>query len=172
MGSISLKRCSRSAAGLLGLALLTLGLMGCGWHLRGSADLPEGTEVAIETSDTQLERGLATLMEASGVPLTSDPAKATNTLRVGEERFDRRVLSVDERTGKVREYELAYSLRFSVTDAQGAEVISPQTLVLNRNFLFNENEVLGSAREQEVLVQEMRREAVRNILFRIQAASR
>ena len=84
-------------------------------------------------------------------------------LQLSDERFSRRVLSVDSNTGKEREFELAYQVAFQVTGAGGEELVPKQTVSLVRDYVFDADAVLGKSREQSVLQAEMRRDAAARI---------
>ena len=94
------------------------------------------------------------------------PQDATAQLRIAHEDFGRRVLTVAI-TGKAREYELYYTVDFAVTDAAGKELLASQQLTLTRDFTFDDTQLLGKTKEEELLHTEMRHEMVQRILLRV-----
>ena len=155
-------------------AALAAGLPGCGWQLRGHVPAAEstaleGVRVHVDAPG-DLRPGLVDTVRARGATLVGDPGAADLSIRVGDPRLERRVLSVDPATGRVREYELAYSLGYSAYRGDGAVAVAPQRVSLRRDYVFDENAVLGAGREEQVLVEEMRREALQQALRRLAAA--
>lgn len=158
---------TRPASLFLLLTAFVLG--GCGFQLRGHVAMPEGLERIQVQAPGKLKDDLALYLDASGVTVT--PTDADAVLMVSNERFERRVLTVDPRTGKSREYELAYSLMFELRRRDGSRILAPQQVRLLRDYVFDEDALIGKNLEESVLRDEMRRDAVQQILLRIQAAS-
>ncbi len=98
-------------------------------------------------------------------------ADADLVLRVLGESFSRRVLAVDPVTGKEREFELNYTLRFDARRGGGEEVLAAQRVSLVRDFVFDRDSLIGVSREQGVLENEMRRGAVEQMMRRLAAAA-
>jgi LPS-assembly lipoprotein len=154
------------------LALLgSLLLAGCGFHLRGSAELaPSISELYIQGGNpygplaTELRRAL----RAADVDIRSTPAEATAILTILREDFDRRVLSVGSR-GKAREYGLTLAVDFEVRTAQGESLVPRQTVFTTRDYTFDPNRALASSDEEAVFRQDMAMDAVQQILWRLQA---
>ncbi len=112
----------------------------------------------------ELRRGL----EAGGGELVSERERATAVLHVLEERTRRRALSVSAR-GRAREYELIYHVAFRVEGPTG-EVRRPREAVeLRRDYVFDPTDVLGKSGEEAMLARDMRRDAARLILRRVEA---
>lgn len=154
------------------LMLLCLALTACGYHLRGKVDIPEGiSAVYVKAPSRSLERTWAEELSIWGVPTAPTAEKADAILNVDNETFDRRVLSVDANTGKVTEYELAYTVRFSMSRPDASELLAPQTVTRIRNYIFNPDTVLGNESEQQLLYAEMREDAIRQVLVRLSAAA-
>jgi len=107
------------------------------------------------------------LLESSGITTTSDEKGADAILIVESERFRTRTLSVDSETGKERERELSYTIVYQVITPTNEELLPKQTINLIRDYVFDERAVLGTAREQHVLHEEMRRDAIHQILRRL-----
>lgn len=156
----------------LGLMLLSLTLPACGYHLRGSVDVPEGiSAVYVKAPDRSLQLTWKEELSIVGVPTTPTAEEADAILTIDKETFDRRVLSVDADTGKVTEYELAYAVRFSMSRPDASELLAPQTVTRIRSYIFNPDTVLGNESEQQLLHREMREDALRQILVRLSAAA-
>lgn len=147
------------------IGVLALGLSACGFHLRGAVDLPEDLRnIYLDTDDSNLTRELSALLEDGGgttVPVRED---ADVILKVGPGLFDRRVLSFDPDTGKELEIEISYALAYSAKRLDGETIQARRVLTLQRNYIFDSSALLGTTRQESTLRQEMRRDAVQQIL--------
>ncbi len=152
------------------LLVLILALAGCGFHLRGEVKLPANiSTVRIEAPNRLLQDELSIYLKAGGAHVTTRAEPADATLALSGEDFQRRVLSVDPNTGKAREYELAYTVSVSMTRADGSVLLAPQQVRLVRDYVYDQDAVLGKSREEDVLRDEMRRDAVQQVLRRMAA---
>ena len=153
---------------LLVLTIVTAG--GCGYQLRGAVSLPPGLDAIHVAGPRAVSGALVLLLESGGIRVEPTRDSASAMLRLSDEQFSRRVLSVDSNTGKEREFELAYQVAFQVTGAGGEELVPKQTVSLVRDYVFDADAVLGKSREQSVLHAEMRRDAAARIGRRIAAS--
>lgn len=152
------------------LLVTTLALAGCGFHLRGAVDFPEAIRTVQVMAPSELRNDILTLLESGGIGVSASAADADARITVTSERFSRRVLSVDPTTGKEREFELAYTLAFRVTGPGGRTVIEDGSVNLLRDYVFDPEAVIGTGREEELLRDEMRRDAARQLMRRVEAA--
>lgn len=152
---------------LLVLMLLT----SCGFHLRGAYQLPESMEktfIQAANQNSELLRTLKRNLKASDIIIVDDIQKATAVLKIVSESQQKRILSVDSR-GRAREYELSYVIRFSLQANESEFGMEEQVLALEREFLFDTEDVLGKGREEATLIKDMQQDMVRLILLRLQA---
>ncbi len=158
----------------LAIVLLCLAtLSACGFSLRGHAPLPSGIDtVHLQTGSTALRNHLRLALEANGARIAPEKKGADATLVIAAESFDRRVLAVDPGTGKSREFELVYNLNFRFSGRDGKALLASQALKLRRDFVFDDDAVIGKSREEGVLIEEMRRDAASQIMRRLSALSR
>ena len=112
----------------------------------------------------QLQRQL----QYNGVALMGGPALAEAVVTLRDERFEQRVLSVDPRTGKVREYELAYRVDLMVADAKGHSLLAAQSIDLLRDYTFDETAALAKSDEEQLLRQEIIQDAAATVLRRLE----
>ena len=153
---------------------IVLFVSGCGFQLRGKAELPpamlttylEGPGLA-----GVIGQNLRDALQSSGVDVTSERGKASAVFRSLDYRSGRRVLSVNA-SGKVQEYQLFTALVFEVRDDKGKVIVPSQKVSLVRNVLFNENDVLGMVNEQARLRKEMDTDLVRLTMLRLEASQR
>ena len=159
-----------------GIGLFVLLLAGCGFQLRGQAQLPPELAVTYVQSQQQatgimtgvLGRKLSLLLASNGITVTRDLAQATATITVLSEGSGRRTVAVDRLNIK-REYILNYDAAYQVTLANGKTLIAPEGLSANRALLFDENRVLGFESAQELLVDSMADDLAWQIIRRLQA---
>jgi len=158
---------------VLTLALL-LSITACGFHLRGSVQLPpELAEMALRDASpaTDVVTELRRALKNEGVRLSDDAALV---LELKGERYGKRVLSVDS-SGRAQEYGLSYTIAFLLKRGEmqaesSALWLVEQSVTVTRDLRFDANAVLGTASEEVQLKTAMRRDAVVQILQRLQKA--
>lgn len=167
---LALRNNTLSPRMLLILISCLIVLEGCGFRLRGSL----GGELAlpslyIQSSGSNLFA--SELRQALGntqTQVVSERSAAALIIGIGAEKLNRRVLTVDA-GGRVQEYELHYAVSFAVNDASARPVLSSQTLSERRSFEFTGEDVLAKEAEETQIYQDMRRNAVRSAMRRLQA---
>ena len=147
-----------------------LAAAGCGYQLRGAVSLPPGLDAIHVDGPPGIGAALVQALEGGGARIASVRDSTSALLQLSDERFDRRVLSVDPDTGKEREFELAYRVTFRLTGGDGEELVSTQTVSLLRDYVFDSDALLGASHEQGILRTEMRRDAAGQVVRRIEAA--
>ncbi|MFT5174614.1 MAG: LPS-assembly lipoprotein [Gammaproteobacteria bacterium] len=144
----------------------------CGFELRGAAVLPPGIDkLHVVSADLVLRNDVDVFLQGSGARLVKTRPEAQVVLTLSNPRYDRRVLSVDPNTGHEREFELSFTLDVVATGPQGQLMLQPQTLSVQRDYVFDQNELIGSGQEEAVLRTEMRRAVLQQVLFRLRAAT-
>ncbi|MBT8129927.1 MAG: hypothetical protein HKO86_07140 [Gammaproteobacteria bacterium] len=155
---------------VLGVVMLAFTVTACGFHLRGSYDLPARLSplyLEKESMSLLLYKELRSTIRASGTELTEDATAAASVLSVSNEHRTRDVISVDT-LGRAREYRLIYRMSFSL-QASEESVIENSQIKLSRNLLFNPEAVLGVAEETQNVYRDMIRDSAGQILLRLQA---
>lgn len=160
----------RTCFGIALTLVLSGALASCGFKLRGAFDLPAEIRTVQVTAPSALRDDILLLLESGGVEVAPEGVKADARINVTGDRFDRRVLSVDAATGKEREFELAYTVNFAVTRRDGDAVIPDGSVNLLRDYVFDPEAVIGTSREEDLLREEMRRDAARQLMRRVEAA--
>lgn len=157
------------AALLLSAAVL---LSSCGFHLRRAADLPFATLYIQAPPNslfaTQLKR---VVTSSSGTEVIDDPKAAQATLQLVDERREKEILSLSG-TGRVREFQLRYRVRYRVVDKDQRELVPTSEIVLRRDFSFNDQEALSKESEEAFLYRDMQTDAVQQLLRRLQVVKR
>ncbi|MEZ5585333.1 MAG: LPS assembly lipoprotein LptE [Candidatus Competibacteraceae bacterium] len=144
------------------LGLLMSMLAGCGFQLRGQADLPP--EMAVTYINTgrsptappsPLGFALRQALEANGIMVTTDPAQAQANLVVLREDVRRRTLAAGPR-GETREYTLTYTVDYTVTLADGSSLLDRESVSLSRDLLYAESDVLGREAGEDIILNDLR----------------
>tara|TARA_B110000438_G_scaffold129661_1_gene125954 strand:- start:455 stop:853 length:399 start_codon:yes stop_codon:yes gene_type:complete len=81
-------------------------------------------------------------------------------------KFKKRILSVSG-TGRVREYQLRYSILFRVNDQQGKEIVPDSDVEVNRVLPFSDSAVLSSQAEEKMLLKDMKKDAILKLMDRL-----
>jgi LPS-assembly lipoprotein len=168
--SVSYRSCCMKPA----LLLMAVLLAGCGFHLRGSADLPAAMSVTfikgVRPFGT-LADDFSVALRLRGVTVTDVEQAATAVLHITQNDTKKAVLSVDT-NGNVLEYEIRQSVRFAVADADGLPVVEEQSITLSRDYIFSSTDVLGKQREETVVRAALQESLVNLAMLRIAAAAR
>lgn len=151
------------------VATLLLALTGCGFQLRGAANLPYDTlhvaAAPTSTFATQFRRAVST---GSQTKVVDNPKEAQATLHVIGEAREKSILSLSG-GGRVREFQLRYRVQYRVADKDNKELRAPTTILLYRDFSFNDNDTLSKESEEALLYRDMQTDAVQQLLRQLQA---
>ena len=153
---------------VLALALALI-LAGCGFRLRGYADVPFETLFVADTrSGVGLE--LKRVLEAgTSARVVSDPKSAQALLAIANESRAREILSLTAQ-GTVREFVLKYQLSYRVHDGKGSDYVPLSTINLQRDMGYRDDKLLAKESEEQFLFRDMQSEAVHLILRRMSSA--
>ncbi|ALP52033.1 hypothetical protein Tel_02140 [Candidatus Tenderia electrophaga] len=152
-------------------AILVLGLSACGWHLRGSQTMDVSLPpvyLEFHNASAELRRDLNQTLASAQVNVVNQAAQAGLLLTIHNEQRGRRVLAVDS-SGRVSEYELQYTLTFSARDRGGKVLIPQDSIVQQRDYRFDESQVLAKGEEEKKLFDFMRRMSIQALLRRLHA---
>ncbi|HCV01708.1 LPS assembly lipoprotein LptE [Pseudoalteromonas sp. SSMSWG5] len=146
----------------LALALVCLLLTSCGFHLKKASNLPDDLKVITLVGDDE-KSALFELVEkeliASKVELSQGGKHPELTIH--KDRLERQILSLFD-NGQVAEYELAYSVSYTLK-RPGQKAIN-QRFELYRNYQDDPDNALAKAKELELLLSEIRKQASRRIV--------
>jgi LPS-assembly lipoprotein len=150
------------------LVLCALALTGCGFHLSRPAQLPFDTlyivtPPAYSSFAAQLKRYLTS---TGGTRLVDRPEQAQVILEIGYEQQESQILALSV-AGRVNELQLRYRVSFSLRDRQNRQWIIPTELTLSRDMTYDDTAVLAKENEQNLLIQSMREDAVRQVVRRL-----
>ena len=158
-----------STARLAACLLATIGLAGCGFHLRGEQKLPFDT-IFINTPPNSplgatLNRQIRSGTETRTVPQAS---QASVVLEILGEQRDKEILTLNAQ-GRAVEYKLIYRLRFRLHDGKGREYIAPTEMSAQRDISINDSQVLSKESEESLLYRDMQTDLVQQLLRRLAA---
>ena len=138
------------------IGVLAVSLTGCGFHLEGRRPLPESMKRAyVQATDMQTDfaQSLRKALLTSGSRPPSDKKTASSIVNIIKDDVVRRTLSVSAQN-KPNEYEITYTVRFSVT-AGDQELLAPQDISATRSYSFDETRLLAKEHEESILRQAM-----------------
>lgn len=144
-------------------------LTGCGFHLRGEMPLAQPLHsLYIQSIDPYgtLVHNLEQSLKMSNVKLADKPGNAQTILIIARDDTSQKLLSVGA-TQQTRQYELAASVTFEVTDAHNRSLVPQQTLTEKRAITVQSNQILGSSNEANLYYQQMRRSLANAIMYRL-----
>lgn len=152
----------RSFLALLGGAVA---LSACGFQLRGQQDYAF-KRLAISGGVPQMVGRLERMIQGgSDTVVVKAYEKPDATLRLTEGQ-GMRTLSLNSQ-GVVQEYELVYSLNYSLVGADGTLLIPPSVIALNRSMTYSDQYTLAKSQESTLLYTDMRNDAVDQLTRRL-----
>lgn len=155
--------------------LLVCGLFvtACGFQLRGAASVtlpPELSTLRVSMSGgryppllIEMRNGLLAL---GGVRLIDDAAAKVPVLQLHGENNETQVLAIDS-NGRISAYLINYRVDFSLSAADSKVLLPKQSVKLQREYTFDRLNVIATEKQSEFLKNEMRRDAVQQILRRL-----
>ena len=147
---------------------LLLLLSGCGFHLRGSVELPEQwltLHLQSPSPNGELAGRVRAALGKSGVQWLA-PGSANYILQLGSENFTQRNLSIGS-NARATEFELKLSASLRVLSGNGEELMPKTELTTTRIMSHDPENVSGKVEESNMVRAEMRVELVQQILRRI-----
>ncbi|MGH1537526.1 MAG: LPS assembly lipoprotein LptE [Gammaproteobacteria bacterium] len=154
---------------ILQIILFVCMLYGCGFHLAGEgtfADELNNTHIQSKSASKDLLRTLEKNLRSNQINIV-EADSASALLQILSEETEKVVLTVDG-DGKAREFELILRVTFLVKRPDNTVLLSQQNISLNRDFVFDKNDLLGTNEEEQELFSEMRKDAAKLIVYRLQ----
>lgn len=147
---------------------LVLSLSACGFKLRGAIELPAQFQriFVAGSANSTLVRDLRDTL-AYSAEVVESRSEADVILNILREESKTRTLSVGS-DGKIREAELQYSIIYSLTTPDGKVLLDKTSLLMVRDFINDENDVIGRSNESAVIQRDLKRDAAQQILNRLQ----
>lgn len=151
--------------------ILGLALSACGFHLRGHYSLPTGlSPIYIESRQPfdSFNKLLRNQLVANKIIVADTVENAAIVLTVLSTKEGQQLLS-SSTTSQVNNYALNYTVHFELHFRDG-RVILPDTAVSStQNLTINSNQILASSTQQSEIYQQLRRDAVEQLMLRLNA---
>ncbi|MBX9904584.1 MAG: hypothetical protein K2Y31_09535 [Burkholderiales bacterium] len=145
-------------------------ISGCGFQLRGAANLPFDTLYVQAPVASQFAQQFRRVVAAgSATKIVDDPKSAAATLVLVQELREKSILSLSG-AGRVSEFQLRYRMSYRLLDKNAMETIPVSEIVLSRDFSFNDQNTLSKESEEALLFRDMQSDAVQQLVRRLQAA--
>lgn len=160
---------SRGVLRLAGLAALAAALGACGgWQLRGAQLERLGVNAVQVRSQGApvMKSALERVLVDSGVAIDAGAASDV-VFVISNEELDRRILSVDPNSGKVREVEVAISVEVETLGRDGRALLPADRIALERDFVFDEQALLGTVEQESLLQRYLAEDIARSLLLRL-----
>jgi LPS-assembly lipoprotein len=149
----------------LALVCGTAVLAACGFQLRGQQNYAF-KRLAIVGAPPIVAARLTRMIEGgSDTVVVESPSNADAILTLGEGR-GQRVLTLNL-AGAAQEYELTYSLSYSLASADGTSLIPTSSIALNRAMTYNTQFATAKTQEAELLYTDMENDAVDQLTRRL-----
>ena len=149
------------------LACATLTLSACGFQLRGQEDFPF-KRLAVVGAPPPVAARLTRLVEGGSDTVVVDAvANADAVLHVTESR-GLSTLTLNS-LGVVEEYQVNYTLSYSLNSADGRVLVPPSAIALNRAMTYNTQYSTAKVAEADLLWSDMQSDAVDQLLRRLGA---
>ena len=158
---------ARNIFRLLTVISISLLLTGCGFQLRGQADLPF-ERIYVETDGFSLFAAelMRVIQSADAVEVMDSAEEAQVILKVTNERREKKILSLQS-SGSVAEFLFVYRVSYRVMDNQRQDLVAPNEISLRRAMQFDDTQILGKESEEELLFRDMQADAIQQMLRRL-----
>lgn len=151
------------------VALLALELNSCGFKLAGPPELPFQTLYVAAPDYSSFGADFRRYVASGGkTQLTASPKEAQAVLEILGETREVQILSLTS-AGRVAEYLLRYRVTFRLRSNGNADLIAPSEITLQRDLTYDNDATLAKENEQEFLFQDMRNDAMQQLLRRLVA---
>jgi len=121
----------------------------------------------IQASNPSVIVDIKRRIQASSKTAILDSQKdAQAILVIKNARITRKILSVSS-TGRVREFQLRYSISFRVNDQKGREIVPDTKIKVNRVLPYSDSAILSSQAEEKMLIKSMKKDAILKLMDRL-----
>ena len=153
----------------LGCAAAAALLAACGFHLQGHTPLPAAVKSPyVEAPDRQSDfvQYLRHDLLSNGAQQKQEKSEASVVVSILRDSVARRVLTTSA-TNQPNQYEITYTVAFSVTAAAGQELLPPEELSATRTYSFQEQLLLAKGHEEDILRKDMARDLAELVMRRL-----
>lgn len=150
------------------LLLIALGLVACGFHMRGMTQMSFKTLYFQSGGSAALQKELRHALTRNGITIASSAEDADMLVELTGERNEKNILSLSG-GGKVREYELVYRITMRTRAASSPLWSTPQVVESRRDYSYDDTQVLAKEGEEARLNSDMRSDVSREIMRHLSA---
>ena len=136
--------------------------------MRGAATVPVAMDrTYIQTNDRHslFYRKMRESLIVAGVEIVESRDQASATFSILADETGQRVLSVSARNVP-REFEVYYTILYGVDTPEG-NLLTPRTQALTRDYTWDETQVLGKEREEQLMREAIVDDLVRVVLIQL-----
>lgn len=154
------------------IVLLTLNI-GCGFKLRGNVTIPveiKTVTIVPNNPNEDLQRNLRRVLVKKGVTIVAPDTKNVAQLHISEPTFSEQVLAVSNSNNLPERLKLQVSFNYSILDKNKKIVKSSTTIISNKDFSIDPNNLLSADNEREVIKRELYQEAINKLIRQINKA--
>ena len=121
----------------------------------------------VQASNPSVTIDIKRRVQASSKTAVLDSRKdAQAILVIQNAELKRKILSVSG-TGRVREFQLRYSILFRVNDQQGREIVPDTKVEVNRVLPYSDSAILSAGAEEKMLLKDMKKDAILKLMDRL-----
>ena len=106
------------------------------------------------------------IQASSKTVILESPEDAQAILIIQNAKLKKSILSVSG-TGRVREFQLRYSISFRVDDQKGREIVPDTKIEVNRVLPYSDSAILSSQAEEKMLLKDMKKDAILKMMDRL-----
>jgi LPS-assembly lipoprotein len=153
--------------------LPVLALAACGFHLRGSAAMPQGMERVHLTvgGGGDFQRKLARALLASNVTLEDKAGPGIAELHVPAQNVTVQSLTING-AAQVTEFAVRLHVVFTASNADGKVLVPEQAIDMQREYSYDASQPVGTQSQIEQIQDSLIDDAVQAMLFRLQAVAK
>jgi LPS-assembly lipoprotein len=151
---------------LLLSVMMTLLISSCGFHLRGMQNAPTWLHrVAIlnHSNNQSIESALNIVLDAYEIDVVENPKLADYWIVIESAGDQKHITSVGSGSNP-RQYQLIYHIDYRLEKANGKIIKANKHITVSRQLTVNNNSILGSNQEADLMVAEMRQDAALKLI--------
>ena len=148
-----------------------LAASGCdGWYLRGKGpDSGKLKNIYLVTNNAvQIAGAFRNELYYNSISAVGSRDAADIIIELSNENFERRAISVDPQTGKVREVEVTLEVTATVRGPGNKLLVNNQKMSWVEDFVFDETSVLGTEAQEITTKLELGKTAARALMLRLE----
>ena len=106
------------------------------------------------------------IQASSKTVVVDHPKNSQAILIIQNAKLKKTILSVSG-TGRVREFQLRYSIAFQVTNQRGRVIVPDTDIEVSRVLPFSDSAFLSAQAEEEMLLKDMKKDAILKLMDRL-----